>query len=796
MATQMFLRTARRALTPSVITLVGGGSAYTDEWVLDTTRSAGGTDSRSGSTVAGPTSGVELGSSLQSDRFASLPLAAAVTISGTITVNLWASESNMSANVAINCAVYKISPNGTRTLVGKSARTTEVAVTTRAVNNFTFTPTSTAFAIGDRIEVVPYADDAGTMGSGFTFSVSWNGSTPGADGDSYVTFTENLSFVSESPSGTQVFLRNTGAGINPGAASELEMWTSRGASAVTATTTLSAGPTSGVQITDTAGGTPLEWYSRTLQAVTIEGGALVKLRAWRNAAGVTTGPSIELAVVDSDGTNPTVIATNQGVPGSANYGVTTSGADGENISAVISFATVSISQGQRLRLRIFADDPAMDSSGSPNTLSISYDGPTANAAGDSYIQFVQTLTEFVAGTTETPTPGGASAGGSGPIARVLGVVGGVLSAGRSPSPTIPLPQGGVLANGLTPAPRVVVSSGGVVVSGVAPTVPGGPVVETPTPGGAVAGGVTPLARATVNIGGAVSGGSAPSCRASTSSGGVVVFGTQPTSRASATPGGVGVSGNTPTARSSPTPGGAVVSGTTPLPRTSPTPGGAVVSGNAPVTRASATPGGAIVSGNAPSARVTSATGGATCSGTPPSARVGVTPSGALVSGLGASALVLVSTGGALVGGNSPADGLPTIETPAPGGAQVRGNAPTPHVSVVAAGSFVGGRSPTLARASASAGGALVGGQPVSASQTASVGGGVVTGIGPVAVVLVSRGQVLVGGNEPGEPTLIKVVDHFDPPSPGGGHDAGSPTAPIVTSGSTAGMFDSPSPSVG
>lgn len=295
--------------------------------------------------------------------------------------------------------------------------------------------------------------------------------------------------------------------------------------------------------------------------------------------------------------------------------------------------------------------------------------------------------------------------------------------------------------------------------------------ETPTPGGAVVGGVGPVARALGAVGGVLSAGSAPAPRTPLIQGGVVANGITPAPRVSVSTGGAIVSGNSPIA---------------PLFEI-PVPGGAVASGSPPVARATSSAGGATASGNAPTTRVISSTGGATCSGSSPSARVGIISSGALVGGLGASVRVSVSTGGVLVGGNSPATNLPTSETPAPGGAQVRGNAPTPYVAVVAAGSVVGGRSPVLARASASAGGVLVGGQPAAALQVLGVGGGVIAGVGPTARVLVSPGGVLVGGVEPGEPTMVKIVDHFDQPSPTGGHASGSPGA---------GMFDSPSPSVG
>ena len=73
----------------------------------------------------------------------------------------------MSDNMAVNAAIYKVDGvTQAVTQIAKSARVTELAVTTSAVNNFTVTPTSTAFKRGDRIWVRIFFDDAGTMAAG------------------------------------------------------------------------------------------------------------------------------------------------------------------------------------------------------------------------------------------------------------------------------------------------------------------------------------------------------------------------------------------------------------------------------------------------------------------------------------------------------------------------------------------------------------------------------------------------------------------------------------------------------
>ena len=75
-------------------------------------------------------------------------------------------------------------------------------------------------------------------------------------------------------------------------------------------------------------------------------------------------------------------------------------------------------------------------------------------------------------------PGGATAGGSGPAARVVAGVGGATAGGSAPAARVAIPQGGAPAGGIAPAESVATS-------------------ETPVPGGAPAGGSSPAARVSV-----------------------------------------------------------------------------------------------------------------------------------------------------------------------------------------------------------------------------------------------------------------------------------------------------------
>ena len=106
---------------------------------LGTARGSGVATTSNTTTVTGPTPGVDSIQGTETREWISPPVSADVTISGTITANIWASESNMNDNVAINVVVEIIRANAlglpTPTRLSRSSRSTrvtEIAVTTEA----------------------------------------------------------------------------------------------------------------------------------------------------------------------------------------------------------------------------------------------------------------------------------------------------------------------------------------------------------------------------------------------------------------------------------------------------------------------------------------------------------------------------------------------------------------------------------------------------------------------------------------------------------------------------------------
>jgi hypothetical protein len=374
---------------------LAGATSWWQPLALSESRGASATTATVAS-IAGTTVGIEFVSGAVALEWLSEPLSADFTISGTITGNLWGFESTMNDNTAINFVVDKID-GATRaiTQIAKSARVTELGLTPATVNNFTVTPTSTACKRGDRIRVRPFIDDAGAAMIVGTTTFSYNGPTSSAAGDSYVQFTENLTFETAAPTGSTYYLTSTAETINPGSATEKKALTARGSSFVSqGHAGGAAGPTAPIQL----GTVPIEWYTPPLEAVTFGGKAA--LRLWANETLSSTNASLgaEIAVVAGDGTGATVW-------GYANIESNALGGEIANTEAQytawVAGDDVAITAGQRLRFRVFVDDSAIGPYDG-GSLTLHYNGPTVAARGDTYVILPVAVTEQVAAATKKP----------------------------------------------------------------------------------------------------------------------------------------------------------------------------------------------------------------------------------------------------------------------------------------------------------------------------------------------------------------------------------------------------------
>lgn len=194
MATQFFLRgvllfdNTIDTTTPETFNDLDGLS-------LLTTRGAAAATGGRVSTPAGPTAGLICGATpslLNAIAWLSFRVNA-FTLSGSITANLRMSENAMANNIGAQLVVERRDLNGAIiSVVANSEKGTELG-TNEAAQNWAITPTSTAFADGDRISIsVCFNDAGGTMAAGATCNLWWDGPTSGASGDSYVTFTETI----------------------------------------------------------------------------------------------------------------------------------------------------------------------------------------------------------------------------------------------------------------------------------------------------------------------------------------------------------------------------------------------------------------------------------------------------------------------------------------------------------------------------------------------------------------------------------------------------------------------------
>lgn len=360
-------------------------------------------DSPEITTVAGPTAGLEIGAG-GALEFISAPLAAAVTISGTITFNAWAEESNMNANAGLQCIIDRLDKDGAFvSQVVNSERGVELG-TSVSVQNWTASPTSTSFAKGDRIRLRWLANDAGgTMGNGHLVDLFQNGPTPGASGDTWVEFTETFSLLETPPSGTQLFLLSSASSIidQGGTIDEKEMWTARGDGVTTAVRNTLAGPTAPLLWTTSAGGNTIEWYSRRLNAFTLAG--LVRINVWgvQSALGLRAQINAELAVVNDDGSGATVYGSwgmiNDSGGGDSQLPTT------EAIQTIyLCGPNISVTNGQRLRLRLRIDDSSLLIV-SGGTATISYAGASVGLSGDTWLQLTETVSEFIPPTAPGPS---------------------------------------------------------------------------------------------------------------------------------------------------------------------------------------------------------------------------------------------------------------------------------------------------------------------------------------------------------------------------------------------------------
>jgi len=347
--------------------------------------------------VAGPTNGVEVGFASGPIEWLSPPLAAGVTISGSITFNIRAKHAGTDANAAPRVVIERVDKTGAivSTVISDAITTVELTGS-EAAYNWSNTPTSTTFAEGDRIRIRVAFDDsfggAQAQVTGQTLTFYFSGPTAAATGDSYVTFTETLTFYDSNPSGTLWYLADSVSDIVDQGASndEKALVSAVGSSTVTAVRNTATGFTSPLQWTKTAGGNTVEWYSPQLAAFTLSDFVRVGLYMLESNASANAGVNVEVAVVNNDGSGATVYGS-----GGPNNGVFRG--DGELPTAsglrdhFICGPALAVTAGQRIRIRVRLDDSGA-ALVTAFTATINYAGAAGTA--DSSVRLTQTASLY------------------------------------------------------------------------------------------------------------------------------------------------------------------------------------------------------------------------------------------------------------------------------------------------------------------------------------------------------------------------------------------------------------------
>lgn len=207
MATTFFLHAAASDL---------GGAG---QKALDTTRGAAAATAVTNTVASGNNIQITQTAGGQALQWLTAPLSA-VTISGSITVNIRGLESATAANSGAGIRIERADSSGNilATIVPSSAVSATEYGTTDAARSAAFTPSPATLSTGDRIVVTVLAVAVGTMGGSRTVTNSYDGPTSGAAGDTFVTFTETITTAVNVPAGLAAGSGAAGAAANVRAA--------------------------------------------------------------------------------------------------------------------------------------------------------------------------------------------------------------------------------------------------------------------------------------------------------------------------------------------------------------------------------------------------------------------------------------------------------------------------------------------------------------------------------------------------------------------------------------------------
>ncbi|MFA7008369.1 MAG: fibronectin type III domain-containing protein [Elusimicrobiales bacterium] len=184
---------------------------------------------------------------------------------------------------------------------------------------------------------------------------------------------------------TKLYLRDTVSSLSPNGR---ELTYDKGAAVVTYTKNTVAGavtpPTGATQFTETAGGAVVAWYSDPLDAVTINGNVTFNIWAKESATAANATITAELLLANNAGVIQSVIASVL-IPRAE---LTTTLKAQNWVKAP---ASTTLSNGDRLALRIYIDDGNTVKMASGRTVTATLGGGTAGVSGDSWLTVTEDL---------------------------------------------------------------------------------------------------------------------------------------------------------------------------------------------------------------------------------------------------------------------------------------------------------------------------------------------------------------------------------------------------------------------
>lgn len=182
---------------------------------------------------------------------------------------------------------------------------------------------------------------------------------------------------------TDFFLRSVASGL--GGAGQRGLSQKRGRASSTVITTTTASGTN-IQVTATAGGQALTWFSEPItEAITISSTVTVNIRGLENATATNAGRGILIERTDGAGTVLSAILSDRTVPTTITEFTTTDAANG---AATYTPTSTAMAVGERIKVTLTIRNVGTMGAG---TATISHDGAAVNAAGDTWVRFTENI---------------------------------------------------------------------------------------------------------------------------------------------------------------------------------------------------------------------------------------------------------------------------------------------------------------------------------------------------------------------------------------------------------------------